>query len=209
MYFSDLKAAVETSSGPRTDIPDHIYTLARSELNRDIRITEMQRWDDLAINPDTTLAALVSLIEIDGDALPADLLEIEEINTQVNGIRRVFTPVLRAAQTEAANEYKRTYSITNDGIVLTGAPAEEFTLNILYYRRLDVLAADTDTNAVLLNYPDLYLSLCLHFVARWAENSDAAAMHRADYEAAKRALRKSDRMSRHPGPIRPRSQRVA
>lgn len=209
MYFSDLKSAVESATGPRTDIPDYIYKVALSEINRDIRIREMQRWAEICVNPDTTQTSLETLIQIDADALPGDFLEMEEVHYVENGEKRVFLPTMRAVQTEAGYEYKRTYAITNDGLTLSGAPEEEFMLVILYYKANSELTLPGHTNPVLLNHPDLYLSLCLHHAARWAANTDEAEAYRRDYEMAKRALVKADRRERHPGPIRPRSLRVA
>jgi len=209
MNYGELKAAVNTSAGPRDDIPEHIYTMALSEINRDIRIKEMQKCASVVINPATTFAELNALTACDAEALPADFLEMEEVFNNENGRKKLYTPTLRANQTELGNESARTYAITVDGMTLTGAPSEQFTLELLYYATNAALSSDADTNVVLLKYPDLYLALALAHTAVWRRDMDEAAMHRAEYARIKRDLKKADLRGRHVGFIRPTSLRVA
>ena len=179
MYYADLQAAVNTSSGPRSDIPDHVYSLALAEINRDIRIKEMQQYTCFQVNPSTLFHTITTLDDPVATALPADFLEAEEVYNTESGKKKIYLPELKAAQTEAANEYARTYAITNDGITLTGAPAEEFTLEMVYYKANDRLTNGGDTNPVLLKHPDLYLEIFLSHTAKWKLDLDEASLRRS------------------------------
>lgn len=198
MDYAGLKAAVETSTGPRTDIPDHIYEITLSEINRDVRIKEMLTATTVAISDASSPTALA-----------ADFLEAEEVYHIDGQINRFYAPITKPSQTELRQEYERTYSITDDGITLTGAPNEAFTLQFLYYAANGALSGDTDVNPVLTKHPDLYLSLAICNAAKWKRNLEEAAVRRSEYEAALRRVNISNRRSRNPGVIKPRHRRVA
>lgn len=209
--FGELKTAVNTSAGPRDDIPDHIYALALSEINRDVRITQMQETATLTVASCTTAELLAGTCDCEYTQLPADFLEMDSAYVLKGVGRQVVLPLSDSQMNDGAGtgDSHARYSITDDGIRLLDHPDSETKLYITYYKKNGALSVDTDSNVVLLNYPEMYLYLCLAHVAIWARNLEEAQAHRANYEMVRNRVMKSDIKRRVSGPLRPRNLRVA
>ena len=201
MNFGELKAAVNTSSGPRDDIPAHIYDLVLTEINRSLRTLKMLESASIQVGCCTTAEIIAGTCTCEYTALPADYLEMESAYILSGGTRCPVLPLYEENVSLAPTSQSARYSITNDGIRLERYPDAEVALNITYYKANAALSADADTNVALLNYPDVYLYLSLAHAALWARDMEGAAAYRSQYEASRMNLSKSDRMSRVAGPL--------
>ncbi len=209
MNYGELKAAVNTSAGPRDDIPEHIYDLVLSEVNRDIRITEMLETATLTVSGCTTEQLLLGTCDCEHTALPADFLEMESAYTMSGSVRRPVYPIHDSNGALPPSATNMRYAITADGIRLIEHPVPTTSLYITYFKANAALTTDAGTNVVLLNYPELYLYLSLAHVAIWARSMEEAMMHRANYEDVRSRVMKSDLRKRMAGPLRASAMVVA
>lgn len=147
MNYGELKDRVKAylhRTNLDADIPGFIE-LARSRINRDLRVREMMVLTDLTPteNPFT---------------LPADFLEARELY-YTQGTQRVslrLTSRWQLAQYAGGSNNPRFYSI--DGLQGETAPGGVGTdFKFLYYAALPAFVDDVDTNEVLTRYPSIYL----------------------------------------------------
>ncbi len=201
MNFGELKAAVNTSSGPRDDIPAHIYDLVLAEVNRSLRTTEMLDTATITVGCCTTAEIIAGTCTCEYTALPTDYLEMESAYVLNGSTRCPVLPLYEQNIGNSAVGESTRYSITNDGIRLAGYPSTETSLYITYYKANSALTTDATTNVALLHYPDVYLYLSLAHAALWERDMDGAVAYRSQYEMARKGLSKADRMSRVSGPL--------
>lgn len=162
--YSQLRSYVETARG-RNDIPAYVYVLASEEINRELRITEMES--------ETTLSATGESV-----TLPTDFLEAKSLYIDATP-RLILTPTTEATQMIRHDDSGRPafYSLHNGELVLMPIPDGTYSLKLRYYARLDDLSDDTDTNDVLGNHLDIYLYAVLKHVAMWERKVEDAAAY--------------------------------
>ncbi len=177
--YTDLQAAIGNWMN-RGDlnayIPDFI-TLAETEIKRLIRRT--------------TLGATL-LVSAEFTALPSDCAELRSVRLST-GLPELDVPFLICTVDQLA-EYRARWSNTPGrpryGAVYNGAiqvvpfPDQQYTMLVTYYQALQPLSSSNATNAVLTEYPDLYLYGSLLAAEPFMEHDERIAMWRAAFDRA-------------------------
>lgn len=193
MDFAGLKAAVNSTYRGRSDIPNHIYEITLSELNRDARIMDMQATSTLAASGESV-------------SLPADFLEAITVHID-DGSRRIalqpFTPDALNVNRYGTGQ-PRQYAIVDGSMLLNPTPDGGYDVELRYFQRLSTLSADADQNAVLEIYPEVYLNCALKNVADWARDEKSIATFGGAYAQAFDMMMKSERRRANSGPIKPK-----
>jgi hypothetical protein len=132
-----------------TSVIPSFISLAQAQFNRKIRSHRQITRGSLTIDAQF-------------EALPADWLETIRITMDANPIR-----VLTQISMDDLTRYRTAIDNTTDApvyfahngtdIELFPTPSTSYTAEISYYARLTALSADSDTNWLLTNHPDVYL----------------------------------------------------
>lgn len=195
MNYGELQANVESAMG-RSDIPSYVYTLTTAGLNADpdLRLLEMQS--------ETTLTASAESV-----SLPADFLSVESVYIDAGGARRRLIAETETAQAVHHDSSGQPYyfSVHNGELTLMPVPDAEYTITLRYYARLADLSADSDTNDVLTNYPQLYMYQAMIHAAMWAQDDEGVVRYSGAYTSAKTLAIKNDIKRRFAGPMVQRS----
>lgn len=129
-------------------IPDFI-SLAEASFNREVRHWRMEK--RATANLDTQYTALpndfVQPIRFVLQTNPVLTLEQTDSRTIAD---------LRAANNNATGK-PTDYSILDGSIEVQPTPDATYTLELLYYEKIDALNAGNTTNWLLTNYPDAYV----------------------------------------------------
>ena len=149
--FGTLKTAIADTLD-RQDLTSAIPTfvsLAQAQFNRVIRSHRQITRGSLTIDGQF-------------EALPADWLETIRITMDANPIR-----VLTQISMDDLTRYRTAIDNTTDApvyfshsgtdIELFPTPSTSYTGEITYYAKITALSADSDTNWLLTNNPDVYL----------------------------------------------------
>jgi hypothetical protein len=115
----------------------------------------------------------------DTATLPADFLEL----------RRLYW-------INAGNDSPTSYTIEDGKLVFPDVASS--TIQIAYYRSLPAMSADSDTNAILLRYPGIYLHGALTEGFSFARNAEQAQTHLQRFVSLIRGANRSDRAARFP-----------
>lgn len=122
---------------------DFVYQVVTQEINRDMRLLEMQSTQ--------TVAESASV------ALETDFSEIVSVYRDADP-RCTLTPttphVIHSTYETSGTPSK--YAVV-DGNLLLNKPGDGTNLIIRYYAELALFSANDDTNEVLTEYPDVYL----------------------------------------------------
>ena len=149
--YDELKASIAdflNRDDLTTVIPDFI-SLAETQMNREIRHYRMEK--RATANLDTQYTAL-----------PNDFLQpIRFVITgsDVSTLEQA-SPLEISKLREANNDTSATpdtYSILDSSIEVFPKPDATYTLEMLYYEKIDALNSDNTSNWLLTNYPDAYL----------------------------------------------------
>ena len=150
--FSDLKTAVANYLN-RDDltsrIPDFI-TLTENRINRELRARA---------NVSRVITTTPSGTDIYD--VPADLIELRSIikrGTNNNVALAYVTPESAAREYgTVANGSPRAYSSIGKAIKLIPTPDAAYTIELIYYNKLNNLSDSVTTNNILSEFPSLYL----------------------------------------------------
>ena len=195
MDYSGLQAAVSTALG-RDDTPDFVYEVALAEINRDVRIMEMETATTLTANAEST-------------AKPSGWLEAIDLYIETGGYRNFIQP-----QTTAALDFRRRdsgrplfYAETNSALLWLPTPDGSYTVNARYYAENSALVSGSDTNAVLTKYPEYYLYTVLSHASLANQDDEARARYATAAEGALARLKQAEIRRKISGPMRPRMAR--
>ena len=176
--YDELKASIADfldRDDLTTVIPDFI-SLAETQMNREIRHYRMEK--RATANLDTQYTALpndflqpirfvitgsdVSTLE---QASPLEISKLREANNDTTG-----TP--------------DTYSILDSSIEVFPKPDATYTLEMLYYEKIDALNSGNTSNWLLTNYPDAYLYGSLMHTAPYLAEDNRIQTWAALYQKA-------------------------
>jgi hypothetical protein len=188
MDFQTLKASVESSIG-RSDVPDFVYTLMMADVNRDIRIIEMQA--------ETTLTATAEAVTLPSDFLMVDSVYIDD------DTRSPLVPITRQSEAVRHNSSGRPYyyAITDGEMQLMPVPDGSYPIVLRYYTKLADFSENTDDNAVINLHPGLFLYSALHHVAVWKQDIELAMSYGQAYQAQSRMIIAANKKKRNSGPM--------
>lgn len=136
-------------------------------------------------------------------ALPSDYLEM--IYLKANGSPDTFldpmTPIqaTRSAKNDTTDDLKN-FTVVGSEIKFTPTPASATTVEMLYYRTVPGLVANS-TNWLLTAAPHVYLHGGLLEIYIFKNAMDKAAYHHGLFSGAVASLNQAQKMSRHGGTL--------
>lgn len=172
----------------RTDltatIPDFVL-LAEARIARDLRLRAQVAQATL-----TTTSAVQTL------AVPADLLEIDNITLTASGIDRPLqsvTPEMMDVLFPLGlrTGVPATYSISGDTFFLGPTPDGAYPITLRYFQRLPALSV-TPTNWLLTRHPGVYLWATLAEAGPFLLDAERTQLYEAKYRAEFESLRDAD-----------------
>lgn len=176
--YDELKASVAdflNRSDLTSVIPDFI-TLAETKLNREIRHWRMEK--RAQTNLDTQYTALPNdfLEPIRMSLNTSDTNTLEMVNAfQISNLR---------AQNLNTTGRPTSFAILDGSIEVFPTPDATYTLEILYYEKIDSLSTTTTSNWVLDNHPDAYLYGSLVHSAPYLQEDNRTTTWAALYKSA-------------------------
>lgn len=214
--LADLKAAV-ASALARTDVPLYVYTLAQQEIATRLRVREMEVTTATPVQAGvlyTTLPSgfkLMRFAYIGGDGatgLEGSFSEgfSEGFETVVVAGVSVFTRLEQTSgfvQTASFNDSgaPTTFAVQGTKLRWNPVPDADYTAVIHYVGKASTLTQDDDTNALIVEFPSIYLYRALTHAAVWAQDVELASSYSAMYEGEIARIVKADRVSRYAGPL--------
>jgi hypothetical protein len=197
MDYATLQSNVESALG-RSDVPSYVYTLTTAAVNRDMSLLDMQ---DTA-----TLTTATHPIDLSGLDLPFH--SVLSLYAEIGGEPHEMEAVTEfGAHVHTSTGTPRFYAVRGSELWLDPVPDGTYTLNLVYNGHLADLSGDTDTNAVMSRYPDLYLYCALTHASIWAGDDQRLSVYGPAYSAAVKAAQKDDTQRRMGTSLVPRSKR--
>ena len=149
--YDDLKASIAdflNRDDLTTVIPDFI-TLAEAKINREVRHWRMEKRATANLNTQYS-------------ALPSDFLEpirmsLTSGDTSTMEMVGAFEITRLRAQSLNTAGRPTSFAILDGSIEVHPNPDGDYTLEMLYYEKVDALNAGNPTNWLLTYYPDAYL----------------------------------------------------
>jgi hypothetical protein len=195
--YSDLKATV-ASYLARTDltvqIPDFIQ-LAEVRLRRDLRIRQMLK------SATTTMTGGDQTV-----ALPTDFLELRDLFVETNPIRdlQYVTPSVFSRNGRVTESGLPVfYTIIASEFKFAPVPDGNYTLQVHYYARPELLSDSNPSNVFLANCPDLLLYGALIEAEPFLMNDARIQLWAGMYDRGVASLTASDDRSENSGvPLR-------
>jgi hypothetical protein len=177
----------------RDDLTAHIsqfIRLAESRFRRDIRIREMLTREPIIIYS--------NVVE-----LPDGILETLSLRLMTRPIKMLsevsFYDMERYRRYEKG--LPRFFSLRGHEIEFDVEPVEAIEAEILYYKELDHLSEDVDTNALLRSAPDVYLYGSLAASAPFLMNDERIPVWETLYAQGAEGLKRLNSASRRVGPL--------
>lgn len=114
-------------------------------------------------------------------------------NDQIYPIRYVTAAALRPCEigTRRPTQFTVTSRYEFDSIADV-----EYTFSVQYYAKAVPISSTNTTNAILTNYPSIYLNGCLSHLFQWALNDQRAALHRSLFKKAIEKANREDKWAR-------------
>ena len=185
MDFQTLKTNVAGALG-RTDVPDYVYTFMMADINRDLRLLDMQK--------ETTLAATSNAV-----ALPADFMAVESLYVDNTAMQPITSQALGVRHDTSGKPYY--YSVSNGSLNLMPAPDGAYSLELRYYAKLADFFGATDTNDVITDHPSLFMYAALRHAAVWKQDVELAGAYDKVYSSTLDGVLKAERKNRNSGPM--------
>lgn len=163
--FSELKTAVSSyvvRSDTGTYVEDWI-AFAESRLRRDLRCRQMEAETDITVDAETETLPdgfiSVSYIYVAGSPNKALKATTAQTIKSINAGSQTGKPIM--------------YATTASSIMFAPTPDTSYTVTMGYYA-LDALTSSNTTNAILDDFPQLYLYATLAEAYRWIRDTNNA-----------------------------------
>ena len=176
--YSELKTSIAdflNRDDLTTVIPDFI-SLAEAQMNREVRHYRMEK-------------RATALLDTQYTALPTDFLQpIRFLFTGSDVSTLEQASALEISKLREANNdttgTPTTYSILDSSIEVFPKPDATYTLELLYYEKINALNNGSPTNWLLTNYPDAYLYGALLHTAPYLQEDSRIQTWAALYQKA-------------------------
>ncbi|PVY56738.1 MULTISPECIES: hypothetical protein [unclassified Simplicispira] len=183
MNWGELKAAV-SAYAHRTDLAPMFATFLANAEQR-IYFGELN-------SPKLRIAAMRAFETMATGAQPVGYLE----SIKVTPSGRPELDLSYRPLAAMPNEFQ---SYSWDGQTLALSRDQGFPVDLTFYKRMDSPVLDTDTNWLMTNAPNVYLSSLLVEYARWARDDALGVRVASDYSSAVNSLQSQDTAARISG----------
>ena len=188
--YSNLKLEIADWLN-RSDLSDQIDTfidLAEARMNREIRVRDMLTRTTLSISSQYT-------------DLPSDFLAMRNINLDTSPLTvpQFVTPEYMDRIRRNKYSYSSTsvtgtpiwYTIKGNEMEVVPNPDSAKTANITYYAKIPALTVTADTNWVLTNHPELYLTGSLVAASAYLIEDNRIPLWENGYQKAAEELKRA------------------
>ena len=183
--FANLKAAIADWCH-RTDLTTQILdfvALSEAQIRRDVRCRAQQ---------------IIVTVTLTGEVLAQPTRYIEAERLVLEDVEQDFVAPGMYAQLQQAQSTEPKYThIGTDLYILNGANGSAYSL--LYWQQFTPFSADSDSNWLLLNAPEIYLSGALVQAAVYLNDDAMLTRHAAIYQASVKMLNNSERRAQFSG----------
>lgn len=179
--YAELRTAVATWT-VRSDMTSRmgdIVALAEADIRKDVRCQAMETLATGTLTGETL-------------AWPTRFLEARRLKVG-NDVQGYVTPAEYADYDQAGTVKPAFTTIGQTIYILHGASGDAYSL--IYWAGFAPFSADSDTNWLLLNAPEVYLWACCVKVAIVTKDDAGAARWSALYQAAAQRLNARERMA--------------
>jgi hypothetical protein len=218
--FLDITTAAQSSLA-RTDVPNHVYSLAHAEVCTRFRVREMEITAALSITAGDIYVTLPTGFKmmrhayIGGDGIVEGTGGFSDgfsdgFETTVAYAAEVYTRLDQTTGFSVTQEFTENACPTSFAIVGTDTgpkmrfnttPDEARTIIHTSVVAPSEMVNDTDTNLLLAAFPSAYLYSALRHAAIWAQDVELAQVYTAAYESEAARITKADRVSRYAAPL--------
>lgn len=191
MTYTDLKALIATWA-VRNDLTaraDEIIDFVESDLRVRCRLVDLES------------AATVAVVAGVG-AVPSDFCghRVALWEGETSAPLEYATPEQMAVFSSAnVGGSPRRYTITSGEIQVS--PSSDGSIALTYLATLAPLSDDAPTNALLTNYPDVYLAGCQKWVGLLLSDDARVMRWGREYEAAVSRVKLNQQFKRYPGQL--------
>lgn len=170
-------------------MPDYVYTLMTADINRDIRILEMESTSTLSVSTEAT-------------ALPTDFLQVVSMYVDATP-RSPMVPLTRQAQATRHDESGRPYyyAVTDGFLQSMPVPDATYSVVMRYLASVAAFVDNTDTNDVITLHPGLFLYSALHHAAVWKQDTELAIGYGTAYQNQKTMVDEANKKKKNAGPM--------
>lgn len=203
--YADLKADIlDEAVRPNLSAQvDRFVRMATQRINRDVRVSEMERRARSSGAGTRYLVCPAGFLEmrrlwnvIDGSTVPTDRRAAR------NALTQVAPQALLHNQTGGRLPYYFSVHRSDPPEIEFDSPlATDREVEMIYVRAYDEFSADTDTNWLLDNHYDLYFSASLYWLFTHDRNLPEAAARDAAYRVALLGLDRSESRQAYTQPI--------
>ncbi len=182
--YTELQASIAdflNRSDLTSVIPDFI-TMAEADLNRSLRVADMTMRTRAPINSQYV-------------KLPPDFLGMRNIDLLTDPVTPMSYKNLQNLDIHRAGDSTGKplyYSIMKDNLEFAPVPDGEYTVEIVYYRKIPALSADNATNWLLADHPDAYLYGSLMHSAPYLQADDRVGLWAGKYQQIIEQIKISD-----------------
>lgn len=169
MNYATLKSSVADFLN-RQDLTAVIPTfieLAEADLNRSVRHRSM-------------LCRATATLDTHFTKLPTDFLEAKNIQLNTNPVTSLKYVTMEQAdllkQTYRSAGVPKYYTIIGDTIEVVPEPADEYEIELTYYKRISALSDDNTSNWLISSHPDVYLYGTLMQSAPYLKDDERVAV---------------------------------
>jgi len=189
--YTELQASVAdflNRSDLTSVIPDFI-TMCEADINRNLRVHDMVM---------RTRAPISSQYV----KLPPDFLGMRNIDLLTDPVTPMSYKNLQNLDIHRAGDPTGKplyYSVMKDNLEFAPVPDGEYTVEIVYYRKIPALSADNATNWLLDEHPDAYLYGSLMHSAPYLQADDRIGLWAGKYNQILEQIKKSDEQAKFSG----------
>ena len=189
--YTELQASVAdflNRSDLTSVIPDFI-TMCEADINRNLRVHDMVMRTRAPINSQYV-------------KLPPDFLGMRNIDLLTDPVTPMSYKNLQNLDIHRAGDPTGKplyYSVMKDNLEFAPVPDGEYTIEIVYYRKIPALSADNATNWLLDEHPDAYLYGSLMHSAPYLQADDRIGLWAGKYNQILEQIKKSDEQAKFSG----------
>lgn len=91
----------------------------------------------------------------------------------------------------------RFFTVVGNEIEFDREPDSQYDIQVQYYKKTDPLTEENQTNALITNYPNIYLFSVLHQVYIWSQDIDESVVYAGKMQDAIKGANKADKKARY------------
>lgn len=187
--YTNLKSEV-LDMMHRPDLAGRVDTaidLCEAQMNREFRTLAQESRAIATVNSEYT-------------TLPDDFLELRnvQLNTSPPKLLRYLSPEAMDALADTTGE-PIYYTFVGNELQFSPNPDGDYTVEIVYFAKIDGLSDANPSNFVLVNWPELYLYGSLAHLAMFVFDEQRAAAWQAVFAMGVERVKKQDKRARYSG----------